>query len=249
MPRSKVLRQRSNASSGSDCRGSRTGFPLLCAAFLLLLCTPAWAAGPQPEAGGAEALLEELRQAQEGLESMRARFSKTRRFVHFGEEETQRGTLLYKKGRGVRIDYDAPSSEVVIVAEGHALIFNPRAKQLTRYELSESDSGSNPLWPFVPGPAPEGVERLERIESEDGLEGILVVRSPGASRDPYPQRRVFIDPADHLPRRIELTDAAEDLIIFLLTEIEPDARLEDGVFRFKPPKGTEIMERSDPLSF
>ena len=90
---------------------------------------------------------------------------------------------------------------------------------------------------------------LTAIEPLDGLLGIAVARAAGATGDPYVEKRVYIHAEDGLPRRIELKDASDDLVIYSLADVELDPTLDDALFSFEPPADAEVVEVQGTLSF
>ena len=60
---------------------------------------------PSPPAADAslQVLLDHMKAAEAGLKTLESRFTQTRHFVHFDQTETHAGTLVYERGKGVRL--------------------------------------------------------------------------------------------------------------------------------------------------
>jgi outer membrane lipoprotein-sorting protein len=68
----------------------------------------------------------------------------------------------------------------------------------------------------------------------------MVPRTPAG----YTSLKVWLDTSDSLARRFEITEENGTVRRFELTNLRTNVAIADDVFRFTPPAGARVIERS-----
>lgn len=189
-----------------------------------------------------------LRRAQEryrSLESLRAEFRERVQVPLLNRERSGRGTW-YQKGRSLfKLDYAEPPEDVVVSDGTHVWTYYPSSQpgQVTRTALEKSDRGREmvDLMGRIFREARQGY-RAEYAgrETLDGVDTHHVVLTP-TGEAPYRRVELWIAPEDHLVRKFDVTEENETVRTVTLTDLEPNARIADSVFRFEVPEGAEVF--------
>ncbi len=190
-------------------------------------------------------LLGQAEATYDALTSMRARFDQTIEITLLGRKRTGSGDW-YQKGSGrFKMDFTDPEGDV-IVADGTTLwLYYPSTHpgQVIRstIEANATGSGMVDLQGRIFEEAADAYDAvLEGRRDVEGHVTWLVTLTPRAE-SPYRKVRVWIDTESLLVRRFEITEENETLRTVVLRDLQPDAPIEDDVFSFTPPAGTDVF--------
>jgi outer membrane lipoprotein carrier protein len=190
-------------------------------------------------------LLGKAEKTYDGLSSMRARFDQTIEITLLGRKRTGSGDW-YQKGSGrFKMDFTDPDGDV-IVSDGTTLwLYYPSTHpgQVIRSTIDANATGAGmvDLQGRIFEEAAEAYDAvLEGKRDVEGHETWLVTLTPRAE-SPYRKVRVWIDTGSLLVRRFEITEENETLRTVVLRDLQPDAPIEDDVFQFTPPAGTDVF--------
>jgi len=235
-------------------RAGRDGVPALrragaCVALLALARLVTAPVAPAQQAPGAPDVRDLLGRAEaryDALASLRAEFDQKIEIPLLGRERSGTGRW-YQKGRGrFKMEFTEPAGDV-IVADGASLwLFYPSTHpgQVIRSTIDANVTGAGMAdlqgRIFEQAAAAYDAELVGREEVE-GRSTWLVSLTP---RDvsPYRRVRVWIDPSDLLVRRFEIVEENETIRTVVLRDLRPDAQIDDEVFAFTPPPGTDVFE-------
>ena len=228
--------------------GRRTGsrFAVLSTASLsVLLVAPGATVAQETGDPDVRDLLGRAEAIYDGLSSMRARFDQTIEITLLGRKRTGSGDW-YQKGAGrFKMDFTDPEGDV-IVSDGVTLwLYYPSTHpgQVIRSTIDANATGAGmvDLQGRIFEEAAEAYDAmLEGRRDVEGHETWLVTLTPRAE-SPYRKVRVWIDTGTLLVRRFEITEENETLRTVVLRDLQPDAPIEDAVFRFTPPAGTDVF--------
>jgi outer membrane lipoprotein carrier protein len=213
--------------------------------LMVMILTPEAAVSQESGSPDVRDLLARAESTYDGLSSMRARFDQTIEITLLGRKRSGSGDW-YQKGRGrFKMDFTDPEGDV-IVADGSTLwLYYPSTHpgQVIRSTIDANATGAGmvDLQGRIFEEAAEAYEAvLEGRRDVEGHDTWLVSLTPRAE-SPYRNVRVWIDIETLLVRRFEITEENETLRTVVLRDLQPDAPIEDDVFSFTPPAGTDVF--------
>lgn len=190
------------------------------------------------------------------IERMQDRFARARTYqAHFEKQfywavldkgMARQGRIYTRKPGQFRVELDDGD---LVVADGQAIWAYSKANNqvlVTPYR-EELRTPWEILVEYAQGYQPVAVEEV----SGDGRRAYLVTLQPRADA-PLPTRlkrmRVWVDGKEWHLLRLEQVEANDDVRTYILRDHRTDQDLEDGLFRFTPPDGAEVIDRRVPES-
>lgn len=193
-------------------------------------------------------ILERAERAYAGLASLRARFRQTIEVPLMNRRREGHG-IWYQKGRGhFRMDFLEPPEDEIVADGTHLWLYYPSTNpdQVIKTTLGDArtEAGTADVLARILDEARTAYEGAyvghERLA---GVETHVISLRPLDPGSPYRRVRVWIGVEDDLVRRFEITEANETVRTVTLTELEPNARISEGTFRFTPPADADVFER------
>jgi len=197
-----------------------------------------------------EQILDRMRTAQEGLETLQARLEQVKSYPQLGiEDPVEKGFLYFEPGK-MRLEIQEPEVRILVVKDGKYVLYQPRIRQAISGKLE--GQGTKGLFPGLLTGSAESFRELEKSYSasdrgEETLDGrrayhLSFRARPGVAV--YCQEiDLFIDRALLLPVRQKCREANQSEITLTLADIERNAPLERGLFEVEIPDGVERIER------
>jgi outer membrane lipoprotein carrier protein len=168
---------------------------------------------------------------------MVARFTQSYRSGMLGREIVERGTVSIKRPGRMRWEYKDPEAKL-FVSDGRTFYFYvPSDKQVVVSEQDASRSLAARLLTGQGGILDEFVAMLEEPLEEDVLRLLLVPRQPHADVE---RATIDAEPGGRI-RSVLLEDAQGNRTRFRFENVRENTGLADGLFRFDPPKGVEVI--------
>ncbi len=210
----------------------------------------AFVLGFAPAVDSPERILERMRVAQAGLESLKARVEQVKSYPQLGiEDPVEKGVLYFQPGR-IRLEIQEPEIRILAVKDDKYVLYQPRIRQAILGKVE--GRGTKGLFPGLLTGSKESFQELEKsYEASDLGEKALDARNvhhlsfrgkPGVSV--YCQEiELFIDTTLLLPVRQKCREANESEITLTLSDIERNTPLPKDVFEVEIPKGVERIER------
>ncbi len=204
------------------------------AALGFALCLGVRAAAAAAPGGDAQAV-ERIERVLGSLGSVRAEF--VQELVDPKAKTTQRatGTLSLKRPGRFRWDYSQPKQ--LIVCDGERLwLYDPDLEQVTVRRVRDTLSQTPAM--LLSGEARVRDRfTVSALPSAEGLDWVRLV--PKQADGDFRELRLGFA-GDEL-RRLEFEDKLNQTSRLQLTRIEKNARLDDALFRFVPPPGTDVL--------
>ncbi len=209
------------------------------ALLLVALMEGNWGA----EAVGAEvSALEVVQLSQKhyrGIRTLQADFSQVYR-AHMVRDE-EHGILMLKKPRKMYWEYRDPVEKYLIANGKRAYFYVPRDRQVFIYELED-----DPLFLFLMGEGQvardfEIVFETEELPHQD--ENFLIRLTPREEEASLSQILLEIAPSSYQIERLVAIEPIGARNDYILKNVREDASIPDRRFRFKPPKGVEIVRQ------
>ncbi len=197
-----------------------------------------------------QGLLDRVRTAQAGLESLKGRIQQVKSYPQLGiEDPVERGFLYFQPGR-VRLEIQEPEIRILVVKDGKYLLYQPRIRQVISGKLE--GQGTKGLFPGLMTGSPESFLELERsyeaslrteeLPDERRAHHLTFRARPGAQV--YCQQiDLFIDAMLLVPVRQKCREANQSEITLTLADIERNVPLERRLFEVEIPDGVERIER------
>lgn len=192
------------------------------------------------------ALLSRAESVYRELRSLQAIFDQTIEVPLLARRREGTG-VWYQKGRGrFKMDFLDPQGDVIVADGDHLWLYYPSTHpgQVIRSGIDATVTGAGMV--DLQGRIFE--EARDKYEAEyEGREEVAgspahrITLTP-AGDSPYRRVRVWIDVDSYLVRKFEITERNETLRTVVLRELEPNAPIDDSVFRFSPPPGTDVFE-------
>ena len=200
------------------------------------------AAPAVPAADPAADIIEKLKAWDAKLETLKAQFTQEVNFTEAGLKQTIEGALSYSKPNLLRIEHLKPSRQVVVTDKKDIWIYKPEDKQAVRTQWDAwrrtQDQNFSGILDF--GNYASLTARNE-VAVNGGKDGApTVVTFTPRSGKGY-SLSLTLSPADFFPEAAELK-VDGTVIRTRLTAVEKNGKIDAAVFKFAPPKGTEILE-------
>jgi outer membrane lipoprotein-sorting protein len=196
----------------------------------------------------ADSVLDRAVRAHGGVGTLRATFEQTLTNPLTGSEVKARGELQQQPPRYLSIVFTNPKGDR-IVADGQSLwVSLPSAlpNQVLRLPLGAAGpglGGVDVLGQFFDNPRARYAVAPVGPATVDGRPTFALTMTPKGTAAPFTKATVWLDDATGLARQFETTDANGVVRRVRLIRLRLGARLDDGIFRFVPPKGAKILEQ------
>jgi outer membrane lipoprotein carrier protein len=224
------------AGSTSFCQLPAAGcllisFCLLPAAFCLLF----------PAEESVSAAVAGLQKRYSAVNTVTAEFRQSYRAP--GVDQVESGVLWMKKPGLMRWEYRDPETKFFI-ADGHdTYLYMPEDRQVMVSRFSTSEMRSTPLQ-FLLGQGNIAASFGASLEAElkPKLQGTILLRLvPSAPELDYNYIVLELDALTYDVRRIVIREPTGSTSEFLLANLKTNVKVDDKQFRFKIPKGVEVI--------
>ena len=215
--------------------GSRAAFFLFVSVFCLMIAvTDSYSADLETVAAG-------LQQRYASAVTMSGSFQQTYRAP--GIEQIESGVFWMKRPGLMRWEYRLPEAKLFVADGREAFLYVPLDRQVTIQSLSASDMRGTPLEFLLGG---MDIRKSFVISWENNFrqptEPTLLIRlTPRSGQSDYEYLVLAIDPKNYELRRITMHEHGGNTSEFRLSNLMANAKIDNKLFQFKPPKGTEVM--------
>ena len=194
------------------------------------------------EADHSAAILAGLKAWDSSLETLKADFTQEVNFREAGLKQSIEGTLRYVKPNLLRIEHLKPARQVVVTDKTDIWIYKPEDKQAVRtsweaWRRTQNQNFSGIL-DFGNYSALAANNSTLTTGGKNG-EPFKTTFTP-RSGDPY-ALTLTLSATDYFPLEAELT-VGDTIIKTRLYNVEKNAAIDKGIFKFSPPKGVEVLE-------
>lgn len=211
---------------------------------------PAQTPSPSPPAGmpPAKASLEQVLHHMDGvyqsLVTYQAEFEQVSETKAFQRKRRSTGKLYFKKPDRMRWTYEAPEKRDIYLVGQRIQIYLPSQNQVLQQQLNEALPGMAPARLFM------GVAHLLETfnvallpEKDQGAETCCLRLTPKTRKGmSVEELLLWVDRQDWLPRKTESRDVLGNQTTLVFRNGKVDADLDDALFRFTIPPGTEIVD-------
>jgi outer membrane lipoprotein-sorting protein len=214
----------------------------------LLLALLALSAGPvQPlPAQDAQAIVGRSSRVYRSLASLTADFVQVIDNPMIDSAES-RGTLIQSGQSKLSMRFADPPNEAIVIDGEHVWVYTPSTvpDQVLRLKAPSGGPvyGYNLLAWFLDRPAERYTARYLRRETIGGRSMEVVELVPAVPDLPFERAVLWLDRADGLPRRLEITEKSGALRTLSLSKLRVNRRIPDDTFTFKVPPGARVVDQ------
>ena len=159
-----------------------------------------------------------------------------------GRARVEKGDLFLRKPGRMRWQYTAPAGKLFISDGKFMYSYTPNENRAEKMKLKEAEDLRAPL-AFLLGKLHFADDFREfRAHPEDG--GTYITAIPKSDKLPYSEVS-FLAAPDGAIRRLEVKGQDNSLLQFVFDNEKKDPPIQDALFRFDPPAGTEYIDSSN----
>lgn len=201
------------------------------------------AAQQAPDAG---AMLGRAARTYRSLESLRADFEQVIADRMIGTY-TSRGTLFQSGDNRLAMRFSDPAGDAIVVDGTHVWLYTPSTTpgQVLRSAVPTGGPvyGYNLIAWFLDRPAERYDAEYVRRDTVAGRPVDVLALTPLSPEMPFRSAVVWLDRADALPRRLQITERSGATRTLSLTNLRPNAAMPRDAIRFDVPAGVRVIDR------
>jgi outer membrane lipoprotein carrier protein len=152
---------------------------------------------------------------------------------------TDSGILMLRKPLRMRWDYSQPKGKLFIGDGKNLWIYTPADNRAEKMSMKESEDMRAPL-AFLLGKL-NFQKEFQNLKAVPEGSDTRITAEPKGDSLPYSQVE-FVVTAEYHIREVKVTGFDKSIIDFTFDQERMDPKLDDKLFHFQPPKGTEIVE-------
>lgn len=181
--------------------------------------------------------------------AMQANFTQTVEGGAFSQPKLSTGTLMMQRPGRFRWDYKTPYKQLILADGKRLWIYDPDLMQVVvkPLEIALGDTPALLLSSEGLGGSRSLQERFVVTELNHAREGLywvqLLPRDKNASF-----QELQLGFGDHYLRRMILVDGFGQKTTLVFSNINVNAKVKEGTFQFKPPKGVDVIGNPDVVS-
>ena len=158
------------------------------------------------------------------------------------EVQKAAGTAYFKKPKNLRIDQASPEKQTVVTAGKSVFIYTPRFNQALKDSWS-AWAAKNSFFPGLFGVS-DTFKKLKKdyaweVVGSENLNGEKTLSVSLKGRDGI--LKFWLGESDFVPRKTEITSGTLQVTTTLVS-LELNPSLNDKLFQFSPPPGTNIIK-------
>ena len=132
----------------------------------------------------------------------------------------------------------APETKIALLVDDRTELYLAQEKRLHVAQLSVDDA---PLAALLAGTQPLGtVFDVTSLPEQGGKTRLKLV--PRSETSGVQEIVLGLDPATSAVLRVEVLDQGGNRMGYVFSGLKRNSGIADGMFRFKPPRGTEVIE-------
>jgi len=230
--------------------------PVTCLLSYGLVCSPPAAAGAEPVAAIAQVpapapktatdVLVRVQRYHDALSDLTARFRQVYASPVYGTRAESRGTLYLKRPGKMIWDYEK-DEDPDFYADGKTLwVVERDTRQVVKKDVAGSDFAGAVEFLFG------GAKLLDAfyvrfassaLEKRYGMAGHRVVELKPKKPNPHYKRLLLVvEPATGRVDAFVVRNADDSINHFVLSDMKPNTGLSAARFRFRPPRGYDVVE-------
>jgi outer membrane lipoprotein carrier protein len=192
----------------------------------------------------AEEILRRVEQVYADMRTMRAEFVQHLTVPLLSSTQRSEGTMYQKRPDRFLMRFTEPAGDVIVADGTHFWMYHPSVDrtQVLRARMTDGGAPMDFQREFISNPTRRYVATLAGSEVVAGRDAHLISLVPRGS-SPYRLIRVWVDKQDHTIRQFEMTEENDSVRRIEFRTLQRDIELDDGLFRFTPPAGTQVFDQ------
>ena len=192
-------------------------------------------------------VVKKIQARYEQTKDLQADFAQKTRVEGFATPITSSGHMFLKRPGRLRWDYVEPSREEIYVNQDDVKMYVPEHSQVLIGKVTQMAASQAPLQLLQGiGKIDEEFDLAPAPSHARGAGGLpLVVLIPKAKDQqaarPFQQIVLEADPKTHYIKSLTLHELSGNVATFEFSSVKPNAGLQDGLFEFTAPAGTEVV--------
>ena len=160
-----------------------------------------------------------------------------------GIDQVQSGVFWLKRPGLMRWEYRSPEEQLFVADGRESFLYVPRDRQVTVQPFSADDLRNTPLEFLLGGGAiSKSFAAAWEAEFKPNSDRTVLLRLTPRMHDPACVFLVLeLDQTTYDIRRIVVREPTGNTMEFLLSAVQVNLKADSKLFRFKPPKGAEIV--------
>ena len=152
---------------------------------------------------------------------------------------TESGELSLRKPGRMRWQYDSPKGKLFLSDGNQMYLYTPASNQVQRMKVRDSQDMRAPL-AFLLGSL-DFWRDFQRFVSRPENSDVRLTAEPKSDQAPYTEVEFVVTPSYEI-RYLRVTGQDQSLMEFRFTAEKLNLPLAEGLFRFVPPPGAEVVE-------
>lgn len=210
----------------------------------LVLASALPAASLTAQGTDAFARLESASAVYRGAPAICAEFDQTLSVPLLGQDVKGRGKVCTKQPGLFSMRFSEPKGDVLLADGTFLWRYTPSTdpKQVLKIPMAGGPVGVDFYREFLDAPRGKYEAKIEARETVDGRPTQRIALTP-VRRTSYKSARVWIDDADALLRKVEITEENGSVRSVVLRAVDLKPALAADAFRFTPPAGAQVIAR------
>jgi outer membrane lipoprotein carrier protein len=163
-----------------------------------------------------------------------------------GGPDTTRGRLYQMRPSRFAMRFTRPKGDRIVADGRYLWLYTPSTTpgQVIRSRIPEvGTTGPNLIGQFVEHPRERYDARYVRVDSLGGRTVDVIALTPKAQDQPYREAVIWVDRADGLVRRIDLTETGGQQRTVILDNLQVNRGAPGREFTFSPPAGVRVVDQ------
>ena len=188
-------------------------------------------------------ILERAENAYSGVRSMEADFVQEVYVPLLESSQHSRGKLFHRSPDRFLMRFSQPEGDLVVTDGRYIWMYYPSNDpgQVMRAPLAEGGQQVDLQREFLSDATSRYTATRTGSRSIGGREAHALTLVP-RGQSPYSEVRIWVDTADHLVRRFEITEQNGTIRRLEMSNLHPNVTLSDDLFDFSPPPGVQVFE-------
>lgn len=207
---------------------------------------PGTAAAPTPSNAKVDAneLLARVERTAAGIRTLQADFVQNLRVPLLGTDKVSRGKLYQRKPDRFLMKFSDPAGDVMVADGRHFWLYYPSndKTQVIRTSIAQGGEQADFQKQFLSNATARFNATLAGEEVVDGRPAWALTLVPKGS-SPYKSVRIWVDKADGMVRRFEITEENDSVRRVELRNLVVNQPVSDALFTFSPSPGTHVFDQ------
>jgi outer membrane lipoprotein carrier protein len=192
-------------------------------------------------------VVKKIQARYEQTKDLQADFAQKTKVEGFATPITSSGRLFLKRPGRLRWDYVEPSREEIYVNQDDVKMYVPEHSQVLIGKLTQMAASQAPLQLLQGiGKIDEEFDLAPAPDHARGAGGLALVVLIPKTKDqqaarPFQQIVLEADPKTHYIKSLTLHELSGNVATFEFSSVKPNTGLQDGLFEFTAPAGTEAV--------